>query len=98
VYLFIIAKKIKNIEPFLAVSQQSDYILEWNRKDHESKNQGEKRRNAILATILRYTPKSMKRRARLLLRLDKPPENHYYSGFNPKYFKRINLTDDFKSP
>ncbi len=36
VYLFFIAKKIKNVEPFSIVPQQSDYLTTWKYNDAQS--------------------------------------------------------------
>lgn len=95
-YLFIMARKIKNIEPFKTVPQQSDYVLAWNGKNNRSKNMGGNKRNILTTTLLRLIPKSIKQGARQLLRLDKlgkPLERFDYLGFNPKYYQPIKSAD-----
>ncbi|MBN1543417.1 hypothetical protein JW992_14855 [candidate division KSB1 bacterium] len=91
VYLVVIAERIANLTPFQSAPQQSDYLSVWNSYQNsveKNPNGGSNKKSRVLTTAIAMTPQPVKRFAKHLLRI-----NQSRSGFNPKFFQRIELTD-----
>lgn len=99
VYLLVLAKRIKQVVPLQSMPQQSDYIAVWNSHNDDidtiltKKDKKLEKTNIFRNTAIHYTPQSIKRVFRLLLR-----SFRRNAGFNPRFFQPIRRTDGVKSP
>jgi hypothetical protein len=97
VYLLSVAKRVRDIEPFQSMPQQSDYVAAWTPGDGsvnpsaEASDGTRAGRSAASALARRYTPRSIKRAARRLI-------GHLQPMFDPRFFKALVRTDGAPSP